>query len=341
MRPLVVTLATFAAAAILLGTPDVAPAADDESADAILARHELTRLDRVWVLPLELELRQDLAELPKRRERIVGLERELDQRIEQNRLAWQDSRGRVAALKQSVAKLSSNDPQRVVLQQQIDALEAAVTEPGRIGSRAEVRTSAVQWTAERNDLAAATVRVRRALPKLLDQYMELGQRQEVQSALGRVGQGQRLGPQRSYRGDMRNLGEYERLVFTPWHPLHLQAGQHRLTGLVDELSPLTFTWVDSGTQTTMVSATAAEAAGISVPEDAPRETVFLSAGRSVVARRVTIPYLRFSGCVLRDVAALVLPPEAEDWGSRIGREALSGHSVRLEPERLRLWIENG
>jgi hypothetical protein len=60
-----------------------------------------------------------------------------------------------------------------------------------------------------------------------------------------------------------------------------------------------------------------------------------------VARRVAIPYLRFSGCVLRDVSALVLPPEVEDWGSRIGREAFLGHSVRLEPELLRLRIEEG
>jgi hypothetical protein len=43
--------------------------------------------------------------------------------------------------------------------------------------------------------------------------------------------------------------------------------------------------------------------------------------------------------VLRGVPAYVLPPEAEDIGNRLGRTALIERRVRLEPERLRMWID--
>jgi hypothetical protein len=44
--------------------------------------------------------------------------------------------------------------------------------------------------------------------------------------------------------------------------------------------------------------------------------------------------------VLRGVTAYVLPPEDEDVGNRLGRGTLAGYHVRLEPERLRMWIDS-
>ena len=314
-------------------------AEEQRSPQEILAAKGLQRQDRVWVAQDEIALRQDLAELPKRRERITQLERSLDQRIEQNRTAWQQSRAAAAILEKTLASLPTNDPQRAALQRQIETLQANVVDPARLGSKDDVRAQVVAWVAERNELAAASVRIRRKLPKLVDRYAELAEDQELQRTLRSAGDGHRLGPLRTYQGELQKLGEYERLVFTRWNPLHWQAGQARVTGLVDDRAPITFSWNEASQEPTLITATAAEAAGIDVADNAPRETVVLGRGRSVTARPVRIAYLRFGACVLRDVQALVLPPEAEDWGCRIGREAFANHTVRLEPERLRLWID--
>jgi hypothetical protein len=95
-RQLISSTLTLALAITLAEASNPALARDGQSPAEVLARHELTRLDRVWILPLELELRQELAELPKRRERVLALEREVDQRIEQNRRAWQESQPAIA-----------------------------------------------------------------------------------------------------------------------------------------------------------------------------------------------------------------------------------------------------
>lgn len=318
-----------------------AVAQEGQAPAEVLARHDLVRIDRVWLLPLEVELRQELAELPKRRERILAVERELDERIEANRRAWQDSRAGLAALKQALVRLSPNEPQRAVLQKQIDAVERSAVEPARLGAKSDVRSRVTAWTAERHGLALAAARLRRALPKLIDEYAAVAETPEVKLALRRAGERQRLGPQRSYQAEMQRLAEYERLVFTRWVPMHWQSGHVRVTGLVNDWSPITFSWIEASQQQTLITATAAERAGLSIPADAPSAQVTLAGDRRVTARRITVPYLRLGACVLRNVSALVLPPEAEDWGSRIGREALAEHSVRVEAERLRLWIDGG
>jgi hypothetical protein len=269
------------------------------------------------------------------------VEKSLEQRIEQNRTAWQASRAPVAALQKALSGLQTNDPQRAVLQQQIEALQANLAPPERLGAKDDVRTQVIAWTSERNELTAASVSIRRALPKLVDRYVELTKDDEVQRALRRTGDGHRLGPLRSYQGELQKLAEYERLVFTRWNPVHWQAGQPRVTGLVNDQSPITFSWSEASQQPTLITATAAEAAGMTVADDAPRESVALERGRKVSARRITVPYLRFGACLLRDVQAFVLSPEGEYWGCHIGHDAFANHTVRLEPERLRLWIDGG
>jgi hypothetical protein len=329
------------AIAALVACADLSRGQEGLPAAEVLARHNLTRLDRVWVLPLELELRQELSELPKLREKLLAIEREIEQRIEQNRVAWQESQPALLGLKQVLGKLPTSDPQRPVIQKQIEVIEAAAPEPSRLAARSDVRAQVVEWNAHRSGLAAATARLRRELPDVGSRYTELAQDPGVQRALRKTGEGHRLGPQRSYQGDQEKLDDYERLVHTKWNPVYQQSGQWRVTGLIHERSPVTFSWSDASEQPTLITSTAAEAAEIHIPEGAPSESVSLSPGRSTTARRVNLPYLRFGACLLRDVSILVLPPEAEDWGCRIGRGALSEHAVKLEPERLRLWIDRG
>jgi hypothetical protein len=91
----------------------------------------------------------------------------------------------------------------------------------------------------------------------------------------------------------------------------------------------------------VLTRSAAEAAGLAVAADAPRETISRSPQQQTTARRVEVARLRLGKCVLKQVAVFVLPAEAEDWGCQISRDALAGHSVQIEPERLRMSIDAG
>lgn len=338
--PAKLSIASFClVAALYVGA---ARAADDAAPDPaeLLARHGLKRLDRVWVLEDEIRLRQALAELPKRREKLLGLEHDVEERIQRNHRAWQEAQPALAALRKSLNQLATDDPQRVLVQQQIEGLLAAASEPVKFGARGQTRARVVQWIDERHGLAAAIAQIRRTIDALGGLYDRLAQQPGVAEAIRQVGQRHRLGPQRSYAGDRDKLGEYERLIFTPWVPIFFQGSQLRLPALLDDRAPVTFTWLESGGSGIVLTRTAAEAAGLSIPAGAPRETISRSSEERAVARRIQVARLRLGKCVLPDVSVLVLPPEAEDWGCQFSRDALSGHSVKIEPERLRLTIDS-
>jgi hypothetical protein len=91
----------------------------------------------------------------------------------------------------------------------------------------------------------------------------------------------------------------------------------------------------------VLTRSAAEAAGLAIPAEAPRETISRSPQQRTAAQRIEVARLRLGKCVLKQVAVFVLPAEAEDWGCQFSRDALSGHSVKIEAERLRLWIDSG
>ncbi len=314
--------------------------AEPNAAD-VLARYGLKSVGRVWMIEDELRLRRELSELPQRRERILAIEHDLDERIERNRKLWQESQPVLAALRRSLAKLPTDDPNRPRVQQQIDALTKVATAPAKLGGRGDVRAQVVDWIDERNGLATALLQIRSAIGRLAERYAQLAQQPGVAEAVRRAGERHRLGPQRGYAADRDKLGEYERLAFTPWVPIFWQGSQPRLTALIDEQTPVTFSWLDSGGGAIVLTRTAADAAGLIVAADAPQEIVSNAQRQRATARRIEVARLRLGQCVLERVAVLVLPPEAEDWGCQLSREALSGHRVRLEPERLRLIIDAG
>ena len=314
--------------------------ADDSAADVLRREHRLVRKgDNVWMLPEEVRLRQKLAELPKLKDSIVELERELEERIEQNRRAWQENAPARSSVKQSIDKLSPRDPQRKALQAQLDAMAKVAIDPMRLAGRDDVRARLVEFGQHRATLAIALLWLRSAWPLALQEYATLAESQEVTQALRQLAGEHRLGPARNYEPDLRRLGEYERLVFTKWLPIYQQSGQTRVTVIVNERSPLTFTWSDASNQQTVLTAGALDALGLQVPGDAPQTTMKFGKSRTMAARQITLEALRLGRTLVKSVTAHVLPPEGEDLGSRIGRTALAEHSVRLDPERLRMVIE--
>ena len=295
--------------------------------------------DGWWVLPQELDLREKLADLPKRRERVVLLERQVETDIERNAEAWKQVAPALDALRQSLRRLPTNAPEREAIERQIDALAATAHDPKQLGQQNEIRSQVIALAAERCALQSTLIWIRREWPRLREQYDQLAARPDFAEARKQLGGDQRLGPRRDYAGDLNRLGNYDRLVNTDWIPIYIQSGRFRVTALLGGELPVTFTWSDESDAAVQVTRSVIDAAGIDIPADAQFEEIAIGESRKVRAARIKLTELRIGKTVLRDVSALVLPPEAEDLGCTLPRSVLKGHSVQLEPERLRLWID--
>lgn len=315
-----------------------APLETTSPAELLQRRHGLVRLSgSVWGLPLEAELKEKLAQLPLLKESIVTAEKDLDERTLANRRAWQEAGPAVEALKQALARLSPGDPKRIPLQQQLAALEKSFSEPARLSCREEIRARLIALSRDRSLLQLAVLWIRGNVPRLAEEYARLSQVAEVGAALQKLGD-DRLGPLKQYGVDLKRLAEYDKLVFTSWLPAYQQAGQTRLTAIVNEQAPVTFSWSEQSEAMAYLPTSALEPCGLAAPADASEKTIRLD-GRSLSVREITIPSLRLGKHVVKNVPAWVLPPEGEDLGARLPRAALPGLRVNIELARLRLTIE--
>ncbi|MDX1944426.1 MAG: hypothetical protein SFU86_03395 [Pirellulaceae bacterium] len=326
-------------ALVVGGSSGVLHGNETAPAEFLAARGLSLLADKYWLLTREIELRDRLARLPKRRERLIGTEKDLEAAIDQNARLWRDNQPAMLALKQSLGRLSPSDPQRGAIERQIAALEGIAVEPARLGAVAEIRGRVAQWSSERYAMLADVAWIRQTAVIMNEEYRALADDPDVRRALRQAGDGQKLGPQRNYQPELSRLADHERLVATSWTPIFLQSGQTRVTALVDEVAAVTFSWSDSLPAEIVLTASAAEAAGIVPAENAPRETITLPSGRRLACRKALVAYFQLGPCQLHGVMACVLPPEAEDAGNWLGRSALAEYQVRLVPEKLRMWIE--
>lgn len=302
--------------------------------DAGLERHG----DNAWLLPGEQRLRNQLAELPVLRERIVLAERQLEQQVEQNRQAWLNGKQAVAAMQQTLKRLPASDPQRPVLQAQMEQANQ-LTPPDRFAGREDVRAEIVRWSQARNTLTIRLLEVRQTIPDLLGEYARLATLPAVSQALQQIGGGQRLGPLRSLEPELRRLADFDPLVFTPWVPIYLQSGRVRLTAIVNERQPMTFSWNEYPERGAILTASAAQTLGIEPTAKAETRKLDFGRGRKLTLRSSKMGMLRLGQWAIPEMSVWILPPEGEDLGSQLDPLSLGGYSASSEPARLRLTLQ--
>lgn len=290
----------------------------------------------VWGLPLEVELKEKLAQLQVLRESVVTAEKELEDRAAANRRAWAEAAPAMETLKQAIGKLSPTDPQRAAITQQLTSLERNVSEPSRLCCRGEVRARLIAFSRDRSLLQLALLWIRTHAPRLVEEYARLAKINEVAAVLKQL-EGEKLGPLKSYIPEVKRLADYDKLVFTDWLPVYQQAGQTRFSVLVNDQAPVTFTWSEESHGQLLLPASTLESCGLSLPKSAPQQKVNLG-DRHLLAHEVTVPSLRLGRHVVKSLSAFVLPPEGEDLGARLPRNALTGLKVSIELERLRLTM---
>jgi aspartyl protease family protein len=318
----------------------------------VLERHGLVEQRSNWVLPLELEMRQALASLPKRRQELQRAQQAADHTyrmlVQSNaavELQVAQLHARLHALKaQDISGLGSG--QRKLLGEQINRIELQIRSlqkqwivPADLGGFAPLKKQLIDLTNCRNELATTVLTIREHLPSVSVQYEQLAQDPQIAKALAALGGRQRLGPLDDYRSKtfLARIADYERDVFTSEIPLYKDSGNLRVSGLINR-TPVTFTWRESS-EPTMLTASVIEAAGLQVPQNAPQLPIRLADGSQVTVRQFEVPYMRFGNQVLRGVTAYALPPEAENAGTQIGPLAFEGVTAKAEPQNLRLRLE--
>jgi hypothetical protein len=331
---------TQAACAVWLVLAAAAARGGDDADSQLTHRFGLVKVSaRVWGLPLERQLRERWSRLPELRERIASADKELQERIEKNRQAWQQVAPAIAVLDAQLALLSSGDPQRPALVRQRRALAASAVEPDKLAERDSVRSMLVQSAQDRCALAAEMIWIRRTAAELPERYQELAADPQVAELMGKVGDRQRLGPARNYTAELRRLAEYDALAFASSVPIYLQSGRVRLAALVNDSACVTFSWSDASDAVTYLPASAAPTLAIEVPADAPRQALRIG-GRTLEAREVTLASIRVGNCVSHRVQAYLLPPEGEDLGAQLAAPALSPRRPKVELARLRMELGN-
>ena len=292
---------------------------------------------KVWLCGAERTLRTCLASLGDSRRELVAQQRFLDQRIQQNSQTWEANRQQITTLKAALSGTPTEAPERKEIEQQIRRLETQAVDPDRLAAQSDVRTHLIQFTNARNALAVKLLTIRQSIPRMEADYRGLEADLEVRVALRTLGEGHRLGPLENYLAELRRLDEYERLVFTPWLPIYLQSGRIRAGAILNETTPITFSWHAEGGPT-ILSESMVEAAGLELPAGATAVSLPLGSGRTLNARPLIVPALRLGQFVLRDVPVHVSGPDGEDVGAIIGANVLEGYEVKVEPARLQLSI---
>lgn len=293
----------------------------------------------VWLTRSERRLREHVRRLDGLKRQILDLQNALEERCQNNLVLWETNRRRIETLRKGLASLNTDDPKRKRIERQIKELEKQAVEPRRLPADPDVRTRLIELTNLRNRLGLSVIAIRRLKATMDSEYKQLAADPGVTAALRQLGESYRLGPvNNGYATEIRQLGDYERVAFTNRLPLYLQSGKMRVGGILNERTPVTFTWQTSH-EPTVLTASMAESAGVDVADSAEAIKIPFGRTRRLSARRVVVPSIRFGEHVLHDVPAFVLSPEGEDLGASIGADAFGGTQVTAELERLRLVIQ--
>ena len=285
----------------------------------------------------EEQLLRKLKQLDELKRSIQLSERQLATRVEQNTFIY-------GALKQienvlrDESVLPPESKQRRQLEQRAAAIRSQSCPPDQLGGVPDVQAKLVELTVARGELAISLDRIRNSLPNLEAEYGRLRSTELINAALARVDPKAVLGPSIDFQQTLKTLASYDLIVNTSRLPVYLLSGQYRLGAIINEETPVTFTWKRKKSPT-IITTSMFELAGLTVRDDAGTFTHKTPDGRQLTVRRIFIPYLRFGGTLLGDVDVWLLPPEGEDLGSQISAMAFPGYETLLESEKLQLRIE--
>jgi hypothetical protein len=292
----------------------------------------LQRVGRTWCLPEEADLRDQLTGLDRFEQRLVGAQQSVDQMIGQNEVCRQ----RLLQL----AAAATKPGQAKVAGAAAEQLRRQYIPPEKFGLTAPLKPALADLMSVRTDLAIRLLPMREAMDHLTERYDALRHDGEVTAALASLNPPGTLGPLKNFRDGWKIVDKLQPMVFSDALPVFRESHFYRVTAIVNERQPLTFSFMGTSSPT-LIPQNLAEAAGLSIDEHAQKIKLRLGGGREEMGWRTKVPQLRFGSHVLHDVEAYILAPEAADVGARIGAQAFVGYHVQLDADRLLLVVGGG
>ena len=324
------------------------PTSANEVAIAVLRSKGLVEHRNVWISPEEQRLRTEL-------EGFLRLERELQDAQKQfNRIVQHNEtlRAQLSAAIENVKNLQqlgkglqagtparkANDEALKQHRELIKELQAQYLEPEKFSASPAVNGAVLQLIEARDGARLAICKVRRLSDALEAAYQQLSQAPEVTSALTKLSPVGTLGPGAGLPAEMQRVDKLENSLNELAVPVFRESGCYRLSAIVNDRLPATFT-LRGSSEPTIIPASLAQAAGVPYKRGDATAVHHARDGRKLPATKAILRKLRLGPIVLENVHVLVLPPEGEDLGGQLGGTTLQGLRPKLQPQLLRLQFD--
>jgi hypothetical protein len=323
---------------VWVASPGHAAAAERAAAERqLLAERGLFFSGSFAVTRQELDLRKRLDTIDAAIKRVTLAHQQAQGALERNEIIRANLRQAEAAGKsdgnQSGVSTTAKSPGTTDSKgRPTDRLNSQMPDVTGAGDQTPLQLAMIDWINARSALEVTVLEIERTIAVLDREYRTLAADPAVTAALKSVGN-TRLGPAKDYRRNNRISAARE--VFTANQPVYRESGRWRISAVLNERTPATFSYVEQSRPTFI--ATLAQSLGIE-PEPAAAEKQRIGE-RELAVRRAKLPSLRLGKLVFRDVPVFILPPEAEDQGSQLASGALAGCRVRLEPNRMSLELQ--
>jgi hypothetical protein len=350
LRGLWISIGCCVVAAAAFGTPVGAADGAEPSAETVLQEHGLTKFGKLWILPEEQELRERLATLERFEKRHREARASVEQLLDANEAAFarlnklqetaEKTRELAAAAKAGTARRKQLDAELKNADAAVEQLKKAYIPPEKLGMAPPLKPALMDLVNARTEATLKLLAYRDTPDDLPQRYQRLSEDQAVMAALAALPTPSQLGPLKGLKESWRTfVGKLDSTLLGDTLPIYREGRSVRLTAIINDRCPLTFTFGNAGGEPTVVPQNLAEAAGLVVGPDARRVKYHVAEGRDVMAQVVRIAQLRLGRNVIKNVEAYILPPEAADVGTRIGPNSLPGYQVRINSNRFQLTIE--
>jgi len=334
------------AAIALVLQPFVAVRAADAEKDAAiryLQSKGLTRVGESWLVESEVRLRNAIDSLDNRVSQIGAAQRRLDQLFQaydranvELQAAEESHKGAVERQKNTLA----GSPQRTAADDEIKQWRAAVlVARGKVGDsrsfglQPPVKPAADELVSLRQELAITLLTIRQTLPTLAAEYDVLRRDEGISPALIALGGRQRLGPVGTYERDFAKATTLEQSTLKAPVPITREGTAFRVGAIVNDTVPANFA-VHDRSDPALIPASLAESLGISPGPDARIATIKPSAGRQLQVRAVVLSTVQIGPWRMKDVEVYLLPPEGEDLGAQLNRDAIQSQRIGIDAKRL-------
>jgi hypothetical protein len=318
-----------------------------DSPEQFLERHGLKFVSGLWHATSDLQIADRVQTAERLERRLYDLSKQIDLSLEQNELAKTQLAELIATqrrLREARSGLKGGSAEQKRLDEQIkrqtaviEQLKKSIVPVENLGSAMPLKSALIDLAGVRAELAFHTMAARRQIEQLPAVYEGLRNNSAVTAALRAVQPAGQLAPVRAYANELRSLGRIEKLIFADELPFYREGKRIRITAIANEELPIPFSFYDSN-EPAVITHTMAESLGIDL-DGKPNRRVRLDGQYDVRAAQAQLASLRFGRHVVRNLNVLVLPPENENLGARIGISALRGLRARIVPERLQIRFE--